>query len=538
MTTHHHTHSSPARRYDTSLGLIATLFCALGAAAVPGCAGADSDEPLGRAEGALFGSQGSYWPAGANGVTTVPVCWQFAGYDLDKQYVRSAVEGQWGAVSSVQFVGWGLCGAGTPANAIRIQEADVGPHTLGLGTHGAGIDMTLNFHYNEWNSYTHLNCSCPWFDAECAFDSAYNYGTCDHCDDNHAFCDGLIALHEFGHALGMYHEQQRPENADGHLCDEFQPGETVGPADGDPLTPTYDKSSIMNYCETWNRTVPKLSAGDQAGLRAQYGTAPSALTAQVLIYEDVGYGRSAQALYPGVYNASALKIGNDKLSSVRVPPGWSVRLYRDDNLSGAFVDLSADAPDLGDRAFNDVTSSILVSGPLTPSPVLYKDSAFSGQGQRLYPGVYNAGDLAIGNDEASSLSVPGGWSVTLYKDSNFKGESVTYTASTGALLGLNDEVSSVKVVGPPGTNPVIVFKDADYSGPAQALWPGRYMQDDLTIGNDDLTSMIVPAGWSVSLTQNDPFWGELRTYTSSTSSVSGTGFNDRTSGVVVRGPTP
>ena len=56
----------------------------------------------------------------------------------------------------------------------------------------------------------------------------------------------------------------------------------------------------------------------------------------------------------------------DCISSIRVAPGWSVTLYRDDDFEGRSVTLTADSPDLRalpgpcDGSFNDCVSSLRV----------------------------------------------------------------------------------------------------------------------------------------------------------------------------------
>src|SRR4029450_6808579 len=58
---------------------------------------------------------------------------------------------------------------------------------------------------------------------------------------------------------------------------------------------------------------------------------------------------------------------SDCMSSVRVEPGWSVTLYRDDDFKGRSVTLTADTPNLKmlpgpcDGSFNDCVSSMRVT---------------------------------------------------------------------------------------------------------------------------------------------------------------------------------
>lgn len=76
-------------------------------------------------------------------------------------------------------------------------------------------------------------------------------------------CTGIVAVHEFGHALGFAHEQNRPDTP--RWCRRHQG------ASGDMMIGTWDAGSVMNYCNPrWNGDG-NLSPGDIQAGRTIYG---------------------------------------------------------------------------------------------------------------------------------------------------------------------------------------------------------------------------------------------------------------------------
>jgi hypothetical protein len=167
----------------------------------------------------------SKWPS-----SSIYVCWDNpeTKYQREMDIVREAVRNSWEAASSLRFTGWQKCAVQN--RGIRITIDDSGPHTKGLGRRLDGIvaGMVLNFTFKEWG---------------------------ERCQDMLDFCIKSISVHEFGHAIGFAHEQNRPDT----------PGECDKPAQGSNgtamLTP-YDPNSVMNYCNPKYNNNGQLSKYD------------------------------------------------------------------------------------------------------------------------------------------------------------------------------------------------------------------------------------------------------------------------------------
>ncbi|WP_328954447.1 hypothetical protein [Kitasatospora purpeofusca] len=99
--------------------------------------------------------------------------------------------------------------------------------------------------------------------------------------------------------------------------------------------------------------------------------------------------------------------------------------------------------------------------------IVHGERGCKGKSQTLAPGVYDTSALDD-DDFISSVTIPKGWTVTLYEDAKFSGRSKTLTA-TGDVGDDFDNITSSLTVSSPDKEAIVKTGDGHKDGKGAAI---------------------------------------------------------------------
>ncbi|MCY1041555.1 FG-GAP-like repeat-containing protein [Corallococcus sp. bb12-1] len=234
------------------------------------------DTTASRTDGLYVLSGKTLWTSNGN---VVPVCWSTPGAFAQKLVVRTALRNTWERYANIHFTEFVDCPASStfPPNdnlyvRARVDLDSAQPTSPGGGSAQVGMGDAFHnqFEGDSWGIIIGTQ----------AAQSRLEY----------------LGVHEFGHTLGFGHEMDRDDNPerlpDGTACG------SGAPQPGTVLT-SYDRDSIMHYCNLTGNNSGRISRIDIMGAQAAYGSSPwyQGMKSRLLPLVDVNADSRPDAVY-------------------------------------------------------------------------------------------------------------------------------------------------------------------------------------------------------------------------------------------------
>lgn len=286
---------------------------------------------------------------------------------------------------------------------------------------------------------------------------------------------------------------------------------------------------------------------------------PVATNAQMIqVFADCNYaGRSAQ-LPVGDYNLAQLKkfgLGNNDISSVKLPKGMSITVYENDFLRGDSASSGKDVACIDTGSFANRITSLSVLGEgggvvgtpakkIASGVTVYSQCDYRGISANLREGEYTNAQLnalGINNNSISSLQVADGYQIDLFINDFQRGQSGMLNTDNPCLVGrYNDAVTSVivrkKANVTAATPAITVYAHCNFRGGSVQLPAGQYDSAALKkalVGDNTVSSIKLTQGYSATIYEGAKYSGKSLVLTGDDDCLDNDDMNEMLSSMIV-----
>jgi hypothetical protein len=256
-----------------------------------------------------------------------------------------------------------------------------------------------------------------------------------------------------------------------------------------------------------------------------------------IFYMDIDYKNIFIALPPGEYNSNKISFPIKSISSVKVPSGYSVILFDNDNLNGNYVYLSSNETNLHDKNFNDRTVSIQII-PNNKKNInhivnIYEQKDFNGFNQGLSE-KNNAKPVELSLKFFTSIMIADGYTLEIF----YKNKLVENINSNISILcipidnqricqnKLSTEFFTFNIVSTKQTV-LELYEDINFNGKKTITYDMEGNYETISFNQNSISSIKISNDYEVELYEGKNYDGNSIIITGNVKDLRQYAFNDK-----------
>jgi hypothetical protein len=289
-----------------------------------------------------------------------------------------------------------------------------------------------------------------------------------------------------------------------------------------------------NYIGT---IIDKFSIGSTYGMNFKNQKRTIIPNNYAIFFMDIDYKNIFIALPPGEYNSNKISLPIKSISSVKVPPGYSVILYDNDYFAGNYVYLSSNETNLHNKNFNDRTISIQIvpnnKKNINNIVTIYEQKDFNGFNQGLNE-KNNAEPIELSLRYFTSITITDGYTLEIF----YKNKLVENINSNVSILCIpidNQKICQNKLSSEFFTFNIIstkktvleLYEDVNFNGKKTITYEMEGNYETISFNPNSISSIKISNDYEVELFEGKNFDKNSLVITGQVKDLRQYAFNDK-----------
>jgi hypothetical protein len=263
-----------------------------------------------------------------------------------------------------------------------------------------------------------------------------------------------------------------------------------------------------------------------------------------IFYLDIDYKNIFIALPPGEYSSSKISLPIKSISSIKVPHGYSVILFDNNNFNGNYVHLSSNETNLQNKNFNDRTVSIQIISNKKKNTndivTIYEQKDFNGFNEGIIE-KNNPTPISLSLKYFTSITITDGYTLEIF----YKGKLVENINSNHSILCIsidNINVCQNKLSSKFFTFNIVstkqtvleLYEDINFNGKKTITYDLTGTYESLSFNPNSISSIKISNDHEVELFEGKNYDGNSIIITGNVNDLRQYAFNDKINSYIIR----